>query len=193
MNDLATRTRAAPARSRWRLPKRIASALVTLVVLAALRVTTHVVEAAKKRPVEEQLAEVRRTMPKRDALPFFFRVYIFPIIEKYVADLAGGQVRTQAELRCTIAALAVERHRRAKGALPGSLAELVPAYLRAVPTDPYDGQPLRYRKVADGVVIYDLGSDCTDDQGNLNRQHPGTWGTDIGLQLWDIDLARQPP
>ncbi len=73
---------------------------------------------------------------------------------------------TQAALRAAVAGCAVERHRLAHGnRLPASLDELVPAFLDAVPLDPYDGNPLRYRARDDTYVVYSVGADLVDDGG----------------------------
>jgi hypothetical protein len=98
--------------------------------------------------------------------------------------------RSQAQLRAAIVALAVERYRREHGRWPSSLAELVPDKLPHIYIDPYDGQPLRYRRNKEGVVIYSVGQDKIDDGGKLDRIKPGA---DIGIQLWDPDKRRQPP
>jgi len=45
------------------------------------------------------------------------------------------------------------------------LTALTPVYLTATPLDPFDGQPLRYRKQGDGYVLYSIGSDLNDDSG----------------------------
>src|SRR5262249_23292576 len=91
-----------------------------------------------------------------------------------------------ARLRCALAALAVERYRLVHGDWPHDLAALVPAYLKDVPNDPYDGQLLRYRRLPEGVVVYCLGPDLIDNQGTLNRSSEPPDGTDIGFQLWDV-------
>ncbi len=62
-------------------------------------------------------------------------------------------------------ALAVERYRLAKGHLPESLENLVPAYMEVVPTDPFDGQTLKYRTLETGFVVYSVGEDLTDEGG----------------------------
>ena len=71
------------------------------------------------------------------------------------------------DLRAAQAALAVERYRLAHAnALPDSLSELVPQYLIAVPADPFDGNPLRYRKSSPkGYSVYSIGADREDDGG----------------------------
>ncbi len=75
-----------------------------------------------------------------------------------------------ATLRCALAALAVERYRMAHdGKLPATLADLVPQYLAAVPLDPYDGKPLRFKPLVKGFVVYSLGEDGDDDGGRPRK------------------------
>jgi hypothetical protein len=91
-----------------------------------------------------------------------------------------------------VAALAVERFRLARGRWPESLADVVPEVLAAVPADPFDGQPLRYRRTAGGVVIYSIGPDGADDGGTF-RYDPPRSGPDVGCVLRDAGRRRQPP
>ncbi len=68
--------------------------------------------------------------------------------------------------RMALAVAALERHRLAKGGYPKALGELVPRFLPAVPLDPMDGQPLRYRLDADGsFTLYSVGPNHADDAG----------------------------
>jgi len=63
-------------------------------------------------------------------------------------------------------ALGVERFRLAhSGTLPQKLADLVPGCINAVPLDPYDAKPLRYKKLPRGYVVYSVGPDLNDDGG----------------------------
>ena len=75
-------------------------------------------------------------------------------------------------LRTTIAAIAIERFRLARGQLPENLSELVPQFLPTVPSDPFAGAPLRYHRIAKGYVIYSVGADGRDDGG---REKPTDW------------------
>jgi hypothetical protein len=103
-------------------------------------------------------------------------------------------LRDQAHLNCAVATLAVERFRRAKQRWPETLAELVPAYLPAVPVDPYSGKPLLYKRFDDGVAIYSVGKNGVDDGGLIlaakNAREPDA---DLGLRLWDPPKRRQLP
>ncbi len=89
-----------------------------------------------------------------------------------------------ASLRCAQTAMAVERWRLAHaGALPGSLNELVPQYLSAVPEDPWDDQPLKYHPRSPGYVVYGVGLDGTDDGGT-------EWGPSLNQpEGWDITFT----
>ena len=62
-------------------------------------------------------------------------------------------------------ALAALRCRAAQGAWPGTLEELVGDDLPAVPRDPFDDRPLRWKRTERGMVVYSIGPDGTDDGG----------------------------
>jgi hypothetical protein len=90
-------------------------------------------------------------------------------------------------------ALAAEHYRQTHKHWPDSLNQLCPQFLSAVPLDPFDGAPLRYRRVEDGVVIYSVGNDGIDDSGHLDPEHINQPGVDVGYRLWDVSKRRQPP
>ncbi|MEN9575327.1 MAG: hypothetical protein RL514_3182 [Verrucomicrobiota bacterium] len=69
--------------------------------------------------------------------------------------------------RVTVTALALERHRLRHGSYPESLAALVPSFLREVPIDFQDAQPLRYQREANGQFrLWSVGDNGTDEGGN---------------------------
>jgi len=98
-----------------------------------------------------------------------------------------------AGLRCASVGLAAERYRKRHGGWPPSLGDLVPHYLTAVPLDPFDGKPLRYRRTEHGAVIYSIGEDAHDDGGDPNRASAGRRPRDVVFTLWNVDQRRQPP
>jgi hypothetical protein len=161
-------------------------------IAAHLRYWTAVVEIAKQ-PSATQEEALQALLKPTAPLP--------PLLEGLTR---GGEDwsksawtfnRSHAEAGCAAAALAAERYRLAENRWPNSLDALVPRYLEAVPTDPFDGRPLRLRRLPDGLIIYSVGPDRVDDLGKLNRQEPGAPGSDIGFQLWDADTrtARKRP
>jgi hypothetical protein len=62
--------------------------------------------------------------------------------------------------------LAIERYRLTNGDKPPeTLSNLTPTFLPSVPMDPFDGQPLRYKKLPKGYLVYSIGRDRNDDGG----------------------------
>jgi hypothetical protein len=89
--------------------------------------------------------------------------------------------RQQAETRAAIAGLAAERYRLDHGQWPESLDALVPAYLDAIPIDPFTGESLKMTRTDRGwLVIYSVGEDETDDGGMVeyitDAKVPADWG-----------------
>lgn len=81
---------------------------------------------------------------------------------------------TEAHRRIATTALALHRYRLAHGCWPRQLADLTPSYLSAVPQDPFDGHPLRYRiDEADRFLLYSIGPDG-QDQGGLAKALDGS-------------------
>jgi hypothetical protein len=99
-------------------------------------------------------------------------------------------LRHRAGVRCAAVALAVERFRLKHGRWPDALADLGPELLKEVPVDPYDGKPLRYRRLPEGVTVYAVGPDGRDDGGKLDAANAGRAGSDVGFRLWDVERRR---
>jgi hypothetical protein len=72
---------------------------------------------------------------------------------------------THALQRVTMTALALRLYRKENGRYPENLQQLVPKYLPSVPIDPYDGKPLRYRKLQMGFKVWSVGGNRKDDGG----------------------------
>ena len=106
--------------------------------------------------------------------------------------------RITAQLECTRVALAAERLRLKTGRLPGSIDELVPEYLDAVPLDPFDGKPLRLATTDEGIVIYSVGDDSVDDGGRVTRGEGQREPRDLGFRLLQPEqrglvIINEPP
>jgi hypothetical protein len=139
-----------------------------------LHIMSRIVEIAKL-PVEKQQEEL--DLSTLGELSFLR-------IANFVIRLSDKQIESQTELRCAIVALAAKRYQQARGHWPGNVADLVPAFLTAVPRDPYDGQPFRSRLLDNGIVVYSIGSDRVDNGGWIDRVHPGVKGTDVGMEIF---------
>lgn len=106
-----------------------------------------------------------------------------------LAPIEGAFTRTafiQGRIDLAHTACMVQRFVLARGRLPSSLDELVPDFTEAVPLDPMDGKPLRYRVDATGATIWSIGWNQTDESGVANdRRKP-----DQGDWVWKIPAPK---
>jgi hypothetical protein len=87
--------------------------------------------------------------------------------------LVERQARDMASMELWLTALAIERYQIANhDRVPSVLTDLVPAFLPSVPRDPFDGQPLRFKPLDKGYVIYSVGPDLKDDGGREWQRRP---------------------
>lgn len=82
--------------------------------------------------------------------------------------------------RLTITAIALKRFQLRHKHIPSALNELVPEFISAVPIDPMNIQPLRYKLNTDGMfVLYSVGEDGKDDGGDPtptdSKSPPDLW------------------
>ncbi len=95
----------------------------------------------------------------------------------------GKGAETMARIRVAWTVLAVERSRLGReGRLSASLAELPGGVADGVPQDPFDGLPLRYRRLpAGGYSVWSVGPDRKDDGG---------YSRDVVMTLMEIPRVR---
>ncbi len=171
----------------YKLLESLLSGSLTRQRASAVQLLARWVEAAKLPPEKRsiQFKALDKALPHQSCLVRPLMGSLFQIEQRFRVD--------EAELRCTLVMVAVERFRRRKGRWPESLNELVPEFLARLPTDPCNGLPLCYRRLKDGVVIYSVGADGVDNGGNISRRGATTAGVDWGVRLWDVPARRRPP
>lgn len=152
-----------------------------------LRAHTRFVAAAR-RPVHEQPAAFRAAFPGGESLAEW-RTGLLASAHAHLDWFWRGVAHT----RSAAVGVACERFRQRTGRWPNALTELAPDLLREVPLDPFDGKPLRYARTADGVVIYSVGLDGTDDSGTPRDDRPDHRGTDVVFRLYEPDKRGLPP
>lgn len=152
---------------------------------------------AARLPLHEQQAAFATLPPLVKDQKRIISGLFLPAAEK----VAHAYWRSVAELRCAVAGIACERFRQKHGRWPNELAELVPAFLPAVPLDPYSGQPLQHAKLEEGVVVYSVGKKPPPGlniiaPAPVQAAAPVTTGLpegiDIGFRLYNPDRRRQP-
>jgi len=119
--------------------------------------------------------------------PKTFSRFMMPGVEK----IFGRFLSLEARKRSALVALAIERFRFDHAeALPEKLDVLAGPYLAGVPKDPFNSEPLRYRRLTVGYVVYSVGADLRDNGGDK------TLRTGTGRNLDDIFMvgrAVRPP
>jgi len=100
---------------------------------------------------------------------------LMPAIEQ--TAMAG--IRAETRQKCLVAAIAVQRFRLQHGREPESLSEVESLIPPAEGSgegplvDPMDGQPLRYKRTENRILIYGVGDNATDDGGDLDPDGQG--------------------
>ncbi|MEN6578461.1 MAG: hypothetical protein ABFD90_19100 [Phycisphaerales bacterium] len=120
------------------------------------------VEAASLPPLQrvKRFGEIETLLHKPSILHVAAQILV-PAVAR--VEMLDSRARVHLDLART--ALAVERHRLATGDVPGQLTDLVPDYLQQVPIDPFDGQPIRYRRTEPGYVLWSVTDDGKDNGG----------------------------
>jgi hypothetical protein len=91
-------------------------------------------------------------------------------------------MRVETARQTTVSAIALKRYQLKHGNYPPDLNSLVPEFVSAVPLDPVDGQPLRYRRNADGTfLLYSVGENGMDDGGDPSLE-PGVTSSNYAWQ-----------
>jgi hypothetical protein len=155
-----------------------------------LKLMTGYVEAARLPP-HEQAQRERALEAEARELPDLAVLTRLSLPE--TQRMGPSFRRVQAQVRCLIAALAIERYRQRHHGWPKGLTDLAPFVDGRILVDPFDGKPLRYRRLPDGVLVYSIGPDETDNGGVIDRKKRMEPGTDIGCRLWDVELRGAPP
>lgn len=135
--------------------------------------------SAVRQPLQKRVPTAEAVSERLDSIP---RFYMLCQLLLPVWDLAiKKDVQCLAQLEVARTALVVQRYRLANGKLPAALAELMPTYLEAVPVDPFDGQPLKFKPLAAGFVVYSIGRDSVDNGGRAKNDEGRQFqdGTDI--------------
>lgn len=140
---------------------------------AEIRVLNRAVEQSRK-PWPERLHFEGPDQPPRlrgGFLGIFNVDHPAGVLRYLTRHRARGIGRMLAYVRTSAPAIAIMRYRAAnRGSLPATLDALVPAYLPKRPIDPFSGQPVKFKPLDDGFVVYSVGMNEKDDGGNTNIQ-----------------------
>lgn len=99
------------------------------------------------------------------------RYYIFSLV--LVPSFKSTYLKKavlEAEILAAKAGIACKIFQNRQGRFPEQLSQLVPDILAEVPTDPFSGKPLIYRRTPSGFIVYSVGSNGKDDGGRETRE-----------------------
>ncbi len=141
--------------------------------------------AVRQLPAHERMTAARALNREwQDALRTFFRIHESTSV---ILEDIKEELTEVAQLTVAHTALAVERYRLSHGQLPAHFSDLVPVYLPQVPQDPFDGGPLRYRRLEPGFIVYSIGPNQADDGGKQRRPVKGNKG--VQASAYDYDMV----
>ena len=89
--------------------------------------------------------------------------------------------------RLALVGLALEEFRHVEGKYPEQLSALVPRFLESLPSDPMDGESLRYAREASGDFrLYSVGPDHVDNHGTrpVKQSRSGNASIPPGDLVW---------
>ena len=158
-----------------------------------LTMINEVVEAAREsRPhafFDDWEKRTRAGFARMNAIE---RVRTAPVAQLVpnAAFWSHGLRRMEAMHDAAIVTIAAERFRMAERRWPDSYDELRPKYLRRVPVDPFGDGPLRFKRLPNGLVVYSVGFDQTDNDGSRLEYGPPLVGLDFGYRLRDPGIRR---
>jgi len=150
----------------------------------SLKALSELVEIFK-RPKDTQQPLLERWLASVDSRKQSRSELLWNSVSYIWMPMISGAVdfeqRIVCELRSADAAVASIRFRDAMKHWPGSIDQLVPRYLKAVPLDPFAGETIHFKLESGGIVTYGAGKDRKDDGGRLNfKLLPGY---DVGFRV----------
>jgi len=124
---------------------------------------------AARRPIHECVADARKIEAELTAKTAPSTAGLCMILGPAMTRIPKTIARNIAIFRTAYAGTAIQRYKLNNGTLPLRLSDLAPEFLDAVPEDPFDGQPLRYKAFENGYVVDSIGENGADDGGDESR------------------------
>jgi hypothetical protein len=124
-------------------------------------------ETEAARPLWEQGPSEADMLVEQWAASWLHRVQKLPMV---LLMPALGKIGRRCELTIAerdtaLTVIALHAHRLRHGSWPTRLEDLVPEHLPLVPRDRFTGGPLRYRVTDGAPLVYSVGADLRDDDG----------------------------
>ena len=180
-------------RSSWSYDDELETIKANTAILKTLRTLQTNRSEQYKTNLDALLAELAALKKTNSFRAFCRSLEITDGLSEMSEELSLGNavrktVRAEAARRIVVTAIALKRFQLQHGNWPETIAELAPAFLSAIPVDPFDGQPLRYHPNGDGTfLLYSVGADGVDDGGDASQPATASFYSSYG---WMNDKAR---
>jgi hypothetical protein len=132
-------------------------------LVSLLRTHSRMIEAASKPWAE--MPDAMKKVAEESKSPFLYTNIVGTNPAASGEDTSLLVASTLARTRCAYVAVMIERYERAKHKLPDGLADVEAQFGVKMPSDPFTGNSLIYRKKDRGYVVYSVGQDKKDDGG----------------------------
>ncbi|MEO7677454.1 MAG: hypothetical protein ABIV39_11895 [Verrucomicrobiota bacterium] len=154
-----------PNKSLWKWVKSYQDELNLLKMWqSGLKASREIEKTQAYQPAMNKLREELKTKETEDD------DFLFGDSKTIVSGTFSKIVSAKIAQQLALTACALERFKLENKRYPNDLKELVPKILVSIPSDPIDGQPLRYQLNSDGTfLLYSVGENGVDDGGDVKR------------------------
>ncbi len=147
-------------------------------------------EVAKMTPYHRDVCDLKMPDEILSSMPRY-RYFLIQTLMPASARVSEITYRGKMGHQSTLTVLALKRWRLEKGVYPQTLNELIAGgFLKELPLDPYSDKLLVYRKTDNDFILYSVGPNFKDDNGEVAIEHgrPARWGTaEAGdVVLWPL-------
>lgn len=154
-----------------------------------LELLTAYLDAARLPAHQQKAAFEQIKLPTRP--PEDFRYIVTSLLMPACGKVAEAAWRGRADLLTSSTAIACERFRQSRGRWPASLAEIPRDILPDIPIDPFNGEPIQYQQLEDGVAVFSVG-DARDRERRTNGDKDPVLHLGRGWKLWNKELRNLP-
>ncbi len=112
----------------------------------------------------EDILGLGESKPKLLTRPNAVGKILYAMLTPALDSILERKCRAECSVAATHLLLGIHLYRMNTGLLPERPESLVPGFIDAIPTDPYDGQPFRYNQQR--RIIYSVGRDSKDSGGS---------------------------
>ncbi len=114
-------------------------------------------------------SELRKSISRKLLKTPRYHIFSLLLIPNFEAS-SLRKTTIEAKTLAAKAGIACKIFKNRHGKFPEQLSQLVPDILSEIPTDPFSGKPLIYRRTPSGFIVYSVGSNGKDDGGRETRK-----------------------